>query len=142
MMKIQNKTIYLIFLILILSCKDTKNKIPYVYVNFTISLDDPKYSSLRTVGHSISLRDVGVKGIIIYRNTHDDFLAFERNSTFEPQNGCIVDVIDPPGGITAIDSCSGSMYLLTNGQPVEGPASIPLKQYGTSFNDPFLHVFN
>ena len=42
----------------------------------------------------------------------------------------------------AIDTCSGSEWLLLDGQVLKGPASYPLKEYQTVFDGTNLTITN
>jgi len=124
-------------------CKKEKQAyadIPYVTVNFTI---DPMFNNLNNVG-DVEVFTGGYRGIIIYRASLEEFIAFERTCTYDPKNTCSRLVIDPGSNIMALDTCCGSSFLLLDGVPNGGPATIPLKQYRTSYDaaNSLLRVFN
>ena len=121
--------------------KDKDEDIPYVYVNFTINPSSIEYNNLEIIGNYDYVTG-GFRGIIIYHATQDDYKAYERTSPYNYPNDfeCRVSVDD--SGLIAVDSCSGSNYLLLDGSPFEGPATKSLKQYRTSFDGTLLHVFN
>src|SRR5262249_50208243 len=74
------------------SCKkEDSNDIPNVLVNFTIYVTDPQFSALNAVGGYVYVTG-GVKGIVIYRHTLDEFFAIERNCSYLPSNGTQVSV--------------------------------------------------
>ena len=130
-------------LLIIFGCKKDKQgqtEIPYVIVDFTI---DPQFNNLNNVG-DVEVFTGGYRGIIIYRKAIDEFIAFERTCTYDPQKSCSKLYIDPGTNILAIDTCCGSTFLLLDGIPTKGPASIPLKQYRTSFDaaNSLLRVYN
>jgi Rieske Fe-S protein len=84
----------------------------------------------------------GVKGILVYRKSPSEFMAYERNCTYLPANACS-KISGDPGGIFAIDTCCGSKFLLNDGSVNKGPATIPLTRYQTSFDGSnTIHVFN
>ena len=124
------------------SCKKDKKEdnIPYVYVDFYINTNSTQFLELHSVGGWVSVTG-GVRGIIIYRKAVDEFIAYERNCTYQPNNTCALVSVDN-SNLMLIDSCCGSMFLLTDGTVIKSPASIPLKQYRTSFDGATLHVFN
>jgi len=122
---------------------DDQNLIPYVRVNFTINPESIEYGELNVPGNWVYVTG-GYRGIIIYNLYDQQYMAFERCCTFDPENDCArVSVID--GGLVAIDSCCMSQFVLTDGSPLEGSkATIPLRQYNTNL-DPstgLLHVYN
>lgn len=142
---IQRTKILVIVLLLSIfstSCKEetNNNQIPNVYVNFYFSLSDPEFASLNSIGNSVYVTG-GVKGIIIHRVTFDEFTAFDRVSSYKPENFCVVKVDSVP--YYAYDPCSMSKFSLIDGAPVRGPAISPLKKYNTQFDGNMsVHVFN
>ncbi len=127
----------------ILACKKDKTNyadIPYVFVDFTI---DPMFNNLNNVG-DVEVFTGGYRGVIIYRASTEEFKAFERTCTYDPQATCSRLVIDPGSNIMALDTCCGSSFLLLDGIPNSAPATIPLKQYRTSYDaaNSVLRVFN
>lgn len=113
---------------------------PSTYVDFVINISNPSYSNLNVTGGWIYYPD-GVKGIIIFRKSVSEFMAYERNCTYQPSNGCAVQV--QLSGVTAIDSCCGSKFLLSDGSVYAGPATLQLTRYQTTFDGASsVHVFN
>ncbi len=140
-------TVNRILLILMISalsctrCRDRNNggQIPYVPVSINININQPDFFNL-TVPTGWVYITGGSRGIIIYRNSTDEFTAIERHSTFEPENQCAVAVDDD--GVIISDPCSDSQWLINDGSIVGGSTSQPLIQYETSFQDPFLYITN
>lgn len=129
----------------ITSCKkDTEDVVPYVYVNTYIYTTSPEFVNLNAVGGWVYITG-GSRGIVIYRNSIDEFMAYDRHCTYKPLNSC-----DKEGGtieveqsnITAVDSCCGSKFVLTDGSVINGPASLPLKQYQAKLEGNTLYIFN
>lgn len=113
------------------------DQIPYVYVNFVIY---PNTIDFIPVG-SYVYSSGGYKGLIIYRQLSDDFRVYERACPHDP----LVEnarVYVETSGIIATDSVCGSRFLLTDGSPIEGPATIGLKQYRTRYDGFSLQVMN
>ncbi|MBW6491148.1 MAG: hypothetical protein K0B15_08140 [Lentimicrobium sp.] len=134
-----NWSLLLGLLLLAFSCgKETdKTEIPYVYVNFVIYPNTLHF--IPEGGYVYS--SGGYKGLIIYRPLSDQFLAFERACSFDPlDDDAVVEV--EPNGMIAIDSLCGSRFLLTDGSPIKGPASVGLKQYRTRYDGYSLQVMN
>lgn len=135
--------LYLI-VFLSLSCKKDEDVIPYVQVNFTISLSDPDYSDLNAIGNSLVVFG-GYNGIVIYRLSNDEFLAYERSCTYEPTKQCDM-TIDVEVQYLISCNCCNSVFLLIDGSPTDDtkPAILPLKQYQAVYyqDGNFLHVFN
>ncbi|MGY8916787.1 MAG: hypothetical protein ACKVJ6_00815 [Flavobacteriales bacterium] len=123
------------------SCDQNNQNIPYVPVNFDINVNLPAYTSLNYPGEHLIVQG-GSKGIIIYRYTMDEFVVLDRHSTYDVTLGCKVSV--GTDGITLSDEndCSASKWIILDGSVMQGPATVPLHRYRTSWNPPILHVYN
>jgi nitrite reductase/ring-hydroxylating ferredoxin subunit len=130
------------FLFLNNSCHKDKNEdqVPYAVVDFYINVNSTQYLELHSVNGWVNVTG-GVRGIIIYRKSVDEFMAYERNCTYQPSNSCARVSVDN-SNVMAVDSCCGSKFLLVDGSVVQSPAIIPLKQYRTTFDGATLHVYN
>jgi Rieske Fe-S protein len=117
------------------------SNVPLVTVNFTDDLSLPQYNNLTVVGGWMYVGG-GYKGIILYRASTDQFMAYDRTCTYVPPSGVYGIVQVQAGGIFCIDSVCGSKFELLNGDPTHGPATLPLKQYTTSFDGQYLTVTN
>lgn len=114
------------------------DQIPYVsFDNIEINLTNIQYFDLTTKGYmEIS---GGVKGIILYKNTPSDYIAYERNCSYLPYNSCAKVEIDG-SGLFMTDPCCNSQFSFAQGIPVGGPASLPLRKYRTILNGNFLMI--
>lgn len=124
------------------SCRRDEPRIPYVYVDFYINTTDPSFSALNAVGGWVYVTG-GSKGIIIYRKTQNDFMAYERHCPYDPEASCSRLEVES-SGLLIEDPCCSSVYLITDGSPSSGPgtASGPVQQYHTSFDGMSIHVTN
>jgi hypothetical protein len=134
---------FLVIVLLASSCKKDKENyadIPYVYVDFTI---DPMFNNLNNIG-DVEVFTGGYRGIIIYRASDIEFMAYERTCTYDPDETCSKLYIDPNSSLFAVDTCCGSTFLLLDGSPTTGPATISLKQYRTLYDaaNSKLRVYN
>ncbi len=132
---------FLLTLLLFFSCKNGANKIPYVYVDFTIDLNKPEYVDLSVPGGYLYLTG-GFRGIVVYRVDFDEFKAYERACPYDPDCGR-VNVI--PDSLIAVDSCCGSEFSLKyDGVVLKGPAREPLMQYKAIYypNSNLLRITN
>ena len=145
-----NYKLLIIFLTtLIVNCQEENDRINNVLVNFQINTTLPAYNSILTVGNAIQINNsdningycCGVRGVIIYHYSINEYIAYERNCTFQPNNACAQIHLDN-SMIFATDSCCNSKFLLLDGSVIEGPAINPLKTYNTSFDGTFINVFN
>ena len=124
------------------SCKkDEAETIPYVYVNFYIQPNSTMYNHLNVVGGWEYITG-GYSGIVVYRQSQDIFLAFDRACPYDFKNGCRITV--EPSFTTAIDSCCKSRFIIAmDGSPISGSlATVSLKQYQTQYDGTNLHVYN
>src|ERR1700710_537138 len=110
-----------------LSCGKGGEAIPNVAVNFQASISDPRLSALNVPGGSVFISGYGVAGLILYREADDTYAAYDRCSTYMPQNNCAVTL--DSGGFTVTGPCSGSKFSLLDGSPVKAPATRALKTY-------------
>ena len=134
---------YIVLLVLSLvsfSCSDKENQVPDVPVNFHASLNDPRISSLNGAGGAVSISGHGVAGIIIYRRADNAYVAYDRCSTVNPEQKCIVTIDNP--NLTVTDPCSGAKYSLYDGAPVKAPAKRALKQYQVNVSSVEISVVN
>jgi len=132
----------LFFSILLLQACDNQaieDGIPLVIVNETINLNNYQYQSLNFIGGYAYL-NAGVRGIIIYRQSLNEYIAIERNCTFKPLDKC-ADVSVDQSTLFLLDSCCNSTFDF-NGFPTGGPASLPLRQYRTILNANLLTITN
>lgn len=132
---------FLLFLILLTSCKKTDDQgIPNVYVNFQINPNSTEYLELNLIGGFVYVTG-GVKGLIIYREDMENFMCYDRACPYDYDvNGSIITV--DTSGLILVDTLCGSKYLITDGSVVNGPTSRSLKQYRTYFNGEMLHIYN
>lgn len=131
-----------LILLLLCGCDDNSGytNIPNVSVNIYISLQDPEFIDLTVPSGSVSVTG-GSRGIVIYRVNQDEFKAYDRHCTYAPSSSCgIVEMEN--SGVSMRDNCCGSVFSIFSGYPSEGPATVPLKEYRTSFDGNTLRVYN
>lgn len=116
-----------------------EHTVPLVSVNTDINVNLAQYNDLNFIGGWVYLNG-GYNGIIACRVSNDVINAYDRQAPYEVANGCQVEV-DSTGVICA-DPCSGSEWLLNDGQVLKGPAFYPLKQYQCTFDGLNLSIRN
>jgi len=116
----------MLLLFLFAACGKLGNVVPNVGVNLQLQLNDPKYSSLRSVGSAVTVDGYGVAGVVV-ANTVNGFVAYDRCSAYEPEKRCAVTVDD--NKLLVTDPCSGAKWLLQDGTPNKAPAVRSLKAY-------------
>jgi len=135
-------TLFILVLLIVFSCRKNEDLIPNVSVNEYIDLNLPSYSNLNAVNNWIYY-SAGAKGLIIFRKSTTEFVAYERACTYDPNtSGAVVYML--PNGIDAKDSICGSKFFIFDGSIINGPASRPLQQYRCTYNISAnqLHVYN
>lgn len=141
-------TIYFsgIFLLLgiLTSCEREKQiAVPYVYVNYTVFLNNPSNNNLKVPGNYLLLPDEGNLGIILYRRTlgeYNDFIALDLTCTYEPLGNCKVAIDDTE--FYLVCPCCGSKFSVWDGLVAGGPAKWSLKEYATSLTLSTVRIYN
>lgn len=120
--------------------KETTAAAPPSLVDISINVNNPAYIDLAVPGGWLYLTG-GSMGIIVYRLSPTEFVAMDRLCMYQPTQLCRVFVDD--SDIMARDTlCCGSAYLITNGTVTQGPSSLGLTRYSTTFNGTTLRIFN
>lgn len=117
--------------------------VPYVFVNYTVYLNNPSNNHLRVPGNHSFINGQGNHGIFLFRRTlgeTDDFVAFDRTCTYEPLGKCVVSLDSTEFYLEC--PCCGSSFSIFDGYPSKGPAKWPLKQYQTYNNSNELRIYN
>ncbi len=136
------KKICLIGLILsaYFSCGKSSDVVPNVAVYFQAPLSDPRLAALNSPGGAVLISGYGVSGLVIYRQPDLSYTAYDRCSSYQPQNHCAV-ILDG-NSLTVTDPCSGSKFSLADGSPVKSPATRSLKSYNVNVSNFEIFVSN
>ncbi|MCF8309737.1 MAG: hypothetical protein K9I68_12070 [Bacteroidales bacterium] len=114
-----------------------------VPVNITIYPNSTEYQELNTVNGWLYLTArKPSKGIIVFRAGPDRFKAYERTCPHDPENPDARLQVDEETTLIAYDTVCGSQFVLTTGQPFDGPAQCPMKEYQTNYNGNELRIYN
>jgi len=128
----------------LISCsKKNQNQqpdIPYVVVNFSINPNSTQYIELNHVGGYVPVTG-GYKGIIIYRKSETEFMAYERACPYDPTADSSQVRVDASGITCHCPQCK-SKYILLDGSAYSGPTQWPLKQYRTNYDGTYLYITN
>lgn len=126
------------------SCnRERQVPIPYVYVNYTVYLNNPSNNHLRVPGSYLILPDEGNLGIILYRRSlgeTNDFVALDLTCTNEPLENCKVALDET--GFYLVCPCCGSKFSVWDGLVAAGPARWSLKEYATSLTISTVRIYN
>lgn len=123
-----------------MGCDKDEERIPDVPVNIQIDINNTVYNGLNVIGGYIYITG-GYKGIIIYRLSQEEFVAFERACPYHPQTDCERLVVDT-SGLFMYDPVCGSSFIITDGSKISGPAKRPAKRYHTIFDGYYLYIRN
>jgi nitrite reductase/ring-hydroxylating ferredoxin subunit len=128
-------------LVFAIACnKGPVHVIPDVPVNIYIYPNDPLFFDLQAVGGWVYVSG-GYRGILVYRKTFDEFVAYDRACPSAPDGSCRATV--ELNNITLLCDCDSTRYQLYDGFQVSGPGGgIPLKTYRTTFDGNALHIYN
>ena len=136
--------IFLLILILAgVSCKKNRtHPIPSIAFDLQIDLTLPSYQELNSVGGWAYVSG-GIKGIVVYRQSTDIFVAWERMSPEDPDNVCSTPLtIDTTNFLQLNDACSGAKFSMYDGSPISG-SDWGLRKYQTEWNGSnLLRIYN
>ena len=131
----------LVIIISVASCKkNTTDGVPVTAVDISLYTNNPSFVNLNAVGGWIYIAG-GVRGILVYRQSTTQFMAYDRNCTYQPSNPCAIVYVNSTN-ILAVDTCCKSKFSIYDGSVTQGPAALPLKAYNTTFDGNVLHIFN
>jgi len=109
-------------------------------VDIYIYTSEPSFVNLTAVGGWVYVNG-GNRGILVYRKSSSEFMAYDRNCTFQSSNACATIYVDA-SNIIAVDTCCHSEFSIYDGSVLQTPASLPLKAYNTTFDGNALHIYN
>lgn len=132
--------VFLVFLVGSCGKEDPYPDIPNVPVNFVINPNSTEYLELTHIGGWVTVTG-GYRGIIIYRISLTEFMAYERTCPFDPDIAEARVEVDI-SGLTAYCPVCHSRYILLDGSTYDGPSHYPLKQYQTVYEGGLLYVYN
>jgi hypothetical protein len=140
--------VFITFCLLVFSCKkktqaaqaSQNNPVPYVPVDITVYPNDPLNFSIQGIGGWKYIVG-GINGIILYRKSQEEFVAVERTSSQDPNNPA-AKVKVQADNFTCKDTISNSKWRIFDGAVTEGPATWPLRVYGTTYDGTTLRIRN
>ena len=123
-----------------ISCKkENQTGVPPVQLDVSINITFPSYADLQVVGGWAYLTG-GSQGLIVYRNSQDEFTALDRHCPVLPENLCHV-IVDEDGIIARDTACCDASFLIVDGQPLT-VSGVGLRRYNTTFNGTILRIYN
>jgi hypothetical protein len=131
-----------IILLFFSACKkNSNNPIPSLSFEIVIHMELPSYNALQGVGGWCYVNG-GVQGIIVYRKSFDEFVAFDRKSPASTSN-CINPLTpDKNNFLQLLDSCTSAKFSMYDGSIISG-SDYGLRQYQTTWNGSnLLRIYN
>jgi nitrite reductase/ring-hydroxylating ferredoxin subunit len=124
------------------SCRRNNQVVPYVAIDTYLNLNLPAYINLNGVGCWAYVSG-GNNGLIVYRQTQNVFMVYDRYCTYNIEESCGAGAVDSTNIRIACD-CDGSQYQLFDGAVIQGPATTNLHQYRSDFDEinNTLHIYN
>lgn len=116
------------------SCRQRLHPVPDIPFNFNIDINLPTYAALQSIGNHVYVDNIGVKGVVVYRRSMDEFVAFDRMSTAAGGDTCQPLFVDPDNLLILLDPCTPSTFSLFDGSLITGPAEWGLRAYRVMFN--------
>jgi len=132
---------WIVVFIVFASCDPNPYDDPVPYAPFpdiVLNLNLPENIGLKSQGVTLAIGG-GVRGIIVYCKQPNEYVAYERNCTYHPNEACATVNVDA-SKLFLIDPCCGSTFDLASGEPTGGVAIRPLVQYATSFDGLYLTI--
>ncbi len=136
--------------LLVCSCgrELSDDPIPVIlFPNAVINLSFPEFQqSLAVDGgfkviSTVAGNSVGVRGVIIYRKDAANYLAFEVNCSYRPNEASSNVNVNPSRLYMTCSGC-GSDFSFTGGTPTGGVAWRPLRRYRTELSGSSLTITN
>ncbi len=121
-----------VFLLSLSDCKKDNSSIPNVSVDLYLYLTQPSNFSLNAVGGWVYVSG-GVKGIIVFKKSPTEFVAYERDCPYDPNVSAAKVEVDS-SGVTGVDYNCGSKFGLFDNSIQSGPTARGMKTYYTEYN--------
>ncbi|MFM8243054.1 MAG: hypothetical protein ACKN86_09640 [Crocinitomicaceae bacterium] len=139
------KRIFLVLITLLVftGCvKNQQNPVPNIPFDITININLPSYNALNGVGGWCYVNG-GSRGIIVYRRSIEEFIAFDRHSPEDPDGTCSYPLYpDQDNFLQLNDTCNNATFSLYDGMPISN-SSFGLRQYMTVFDGSnMLRIYN
>jgi nitrite reductase/ring-hydroxylating ferredoxin subunit len=116
------------------SCKkNNDSNIPNVHVDFNLYLTQPSNAALNSVGNWVYVSNYGVRGIIVYHRTQDEFAAYDRACPYDYEASGSLIVVDS-NTLSFVDPHCGSKFNILTGAVEQGPATASMKVYRADYD--------
>lgn len=134
-MKIQkNWSKYLLIMLIAFTVgaceRDRLHPVPSIPFNTTINLNLPSYQDLHNVGGYAYISGIGSKGVVIYRRSVGQLVAWDRHSPADEEGVCESGLVtDEDNFLVLNDPCSEAQFSLYDGSIIAGDVNWGLRQY-------------
>jgi uncharacterized protein YuzB (UPF0349 family) len=139
------KLFILTILVMFVGCtKNNQHPVPYFNFDANVNLTLPSYSSLQGVGGWAYVTGTGSKGVVVYRRSVNEFVAFDRHSPAPDGFDCETGLtVDEDNFLILNDPCSNARFSLYDGSVIDGDTEWGLRQYLTNYNGgQTLRIYN
>lgn len=133
-----------IALSLIACNKNKRHPVPSYSFNTNINLNLPLYINLQGVGGWAYVSGIGSKGVVVYRQSQQNFVAFDRHSPAKGSMDCVTGLeVDTNNFLILNDPCSNAQFSLYDGSIISGDTDWGLRSYITEYNgSEILRIYN
>jgi nitrite reductase/ring-hydroxylating ferredoxin subunit len=125
-------------LIFCLQCSDEEYPIPNVAVS--VSVDNVTLSQIGIGTAAYYKGEAGIMGIIIFHDSQNSYIAYERLCPYYPAEKCAIEIDDDNS--TATCPCCKSQFSLWTGDVLKAPARWSLKRYSSYLSGGRLYISN
>jgi hypothetical protein len=118
------------------SCeKNRLHPVPFFQFDVVINLTLPTYQPLMGVGGWAYVAGAGSKGLIVYRRSVQEFVAFDRHSPADPEGICESPLQTNEDNFLVLDDpCSDAQFSLFDGSIISGDVEWGLRAYFAEVN--------
>lgn len=144
-MKLSKILGFSLLLLVFLACsKDNKHPVPHYSFDVIINLSLPSYIDLQGVGGWAYVAGAGSKGVVVYRQSVQHFIAFDRHSPAKGSSDCETGLeVDEDNFLILNDPCSNARFSLYDGSVIEGDSDWGLRSYLTEYTSgDLLRIYN
>ena len=118
---------------------DNNQFLPNIPVNFTINLNLAEGIDLQVPGGSKVFANEGIRGIVVFRQNIDVFVAFDLACPHIEIQNCSTMTV---GSLFMTCPCDDQRFQLTDGAPENGNINESARFYNVSLNGSILRISN
>jgi hypothetical protein len=138
------KVLLALILIAGISCRKqesvSNHPVPSVPLSLRVYPNDPLNFKIQAIGGWMYFPG-GLKGLVIYRKSTEEFVVIERSSSHLPNDDKAIAMVTSDN-FTLRDTISDSSWRLVDGGVIKGPAEWPLRLYQNNYDGNTLFINN